>query len=209
MGDAMSKERPIIFSAPMVRALLEGRKTMTRRVVKPQPPLERWGINKPWECSVFEVDGKHYRCPYGSPGDRLWVKESFWKPPFITSGMLRDGADTWPEYVYCADPDGNDEQWKEWGWMKKPSIHMPRWASRITLEITGVKVERVQDISYDDCSREGIPDCIMPPGTPCSICSKPGDLCRIGFKGLWESIHGPGSWERNDWCWVIEFRRLP
>jgi len=165
------KERPILFSGPMVRAILEGRKTQTRRIVKPQPLRDR-GV------MAFN-DGEHpqMRCPYGKPGDRLWVRET-WCP------------DVEPyTFRYKADGDEPLERWR-------PSIHIPRWASRITLEVVSVRVERLQNISEDDALAEGIT--LVERGT------SPVDQ----FNKLWESINGPGSWEANPWVWVVEFKRI-
>lgn len=244
------KERPIIFSAPMVRAILEGRKSMTRRIVKPSVPIvgigepSLWNIGRAdtrmptWEewgpqtgHALFYNDTKDVfaiKCPYGSPGDRLWVRENFWMPPFISELMLREGADTWPEYVYCADPDGYDEQWKEWGWKKKPSIHMPRWASRLTLEITGVRVERMQEISEEDAIKEGaewrdLGRCGL--GFPLSGWSMEHpqhhgyclNTARMAFANFINKLHGGNNWnikkqtslwDANPWVWVIEFKRM-
>lgn len=199
----MSKEKGIIFSAPMVRAILEGRKSMTRRIVKFNDSGRVKLNGKQWHIEDPDaING----CPYGTAGSTLWVREKF---DFFPCGM------TSCEIFYWADgssqkriPPNDYNTYLYPNERVRPSIHMPRWASRITLEIVSVRVERVKEISYDDCSREGIPDCIMPPGTPCTVCSKPGDVCRIGFMGLWESIHGEGSWEQNPWVWVIEFGRI-
>jgi hypothetical protein len=179
----------------MVRAILEGRKTQTRRAVK--------GVVDPDEIEVLGDSGEAFmhsnactsfcdyacggavlKCPYGIPGDRLWVKETFWK--HTQTGIVRyaDGA--------------NDASWKETGWKKVSSIHMPRRYSRITLEITGVRVERLQEISEADAAAEG-----CEPALPVSdkrwVC---------GYSRLWESINGKGSWSLNPWVWVIEFKRV-
>ncbi len=229
------KNRPILFSAPMVRAILEGRKTMTRRVMRIQPseqwsPAEYGDIHKMragdfvlrhgeplvvgWgPCSADGEEG--YSCPYGQPGDRLWLRET-WCHAW-------DGErDCWtdPErYYYRADgvevvdEDGDDRS--PW----KPSIHMPRRASRITLEVTGVRVERLQEISYEDSIAEGI-------GNMASLCDEmdpswrniAGETTEVvarrlrwpqrEFKNLWTSINGAGSWEANPWVWVVEFQRM-
>lgn len=150
------KDRPILFSAPMVRAILEGRKTQTRRAVN--------GVADPDEIEVLGDSGEAFmhsgacesfcdyacggavlKCPYGIPGDRLWVKETFWKHK--QTSFVR--------HADCA----SDASWKEKGWRKVPSIHMPRWASRITLEIADVRVERLQDISEADAVAEGLDPC--------------------------------------------------
>jgi hypothetical protein len=187
------KERPILFSAPMVRAILAGTKTQTRRICKGQRELS---------CvHDFQLD----RCPYGVPGDRLWVRE--------THGDCTPGADaltgtTWERPWYRADADaygllGHDGEGpvyvEDVKWC--PSIHMPRSLSRITLEITGVRVERLQEISAEDARAEG---CNTPhvPGSG-TVLSR-----QTEFMLLWESINGPRSWDANPWVWVVEFRRI-
>lgn len=124
-------------------------------------------------------------CPYGQPGDRLWVRET-WAP--VPSGPCRPDNPV----MYAATVE------KPHIWTWKPSIHMPRWASRITLEVTGVRVERLQDISNADCWAEGM----------CDDNNPEQKLNRRWFSELWESINGPGSWEQNPWVWVVEFRRV-
>lgn len=203
------KERPILFSAEMVRAILEGRKSQTRRVIKPQPPA--YDINElhggelskraPYDIEDeeqriygwgFQDDcGGYYKFPYGKVGDRLWVRETFCRsrnntfyradyPAFEKPNELSDSWDWAP---------GSGERWT-------PSIHMNRRYSRITLEITGVRVERLQDISEQDAIAEGVSRRALDP------------WYRTAFIRLWESINGPDSWAANPWVWVIEFRRL-
>jgi len=174
------KERPILFSGPMVRAILEGRKTQTRRVVKPQP------AHIPGIGTVLNIDTITGRaCPYGNPGDRLWVREAWAHRRW----MLGDASPN-PTTVYRAD--GEDlKGCARW----RPSIHMPRWASRIALEVVSVRVERLQDISEEDAKAEGI-DWVI------------GYRSRIPlFSALWERINGLGSWNANHWVWVVEFKR--
>lgn len=247
------KERPILFSGPMVRAILDGRKTQTRRIVKPNhlEMVEAVLVtNGQW---VFETLDYSLTTPYGKPGDSLWVRESW-----------RIGA--WNEYgEFCIDYIADNSARKEWlrcydgdmferlqmqstddcdksdikmvdgGWTWKPgespcrvrpSIHMPRWASRITLDITGVRVERLQDISKEDAMAEGlkcltkdlptykygIPDRDELPGN--DDFGWPWEEWKVdprkSYKTLWEKINGPGSWDTNPWVWVIEFSvRLP
>ena len=180
------KERGIIFTGEMVRAILDGRKTQTRRVVKHIPDL---GSPDMW-CKKIEIvnqicgDFKRY-CPYGQPGDRLWVRETWapW-PELWTRSDIRDQS---PLYRAERPFVGNDVKWR-------PSNHMPRWASRINLEITDVRVERVQDITDEDALEEGVdPDGYIP---------------RTQFEALWNSIYekrGHG-WDKNPWVWVIEFK---
>jgi len=190
----MSRERPILFNGDMVRAILEGRKTMTRRVMKHQPG-EVTAVGRP----LFFQDGDTGRrvspkCPYGQPGDHLWVRETFADEAGDTRKYLGD------HIYYRADGDGVDLQDGFW----TPSIHMPRWASRITLEVTGVRVERLQDISEEDAQAEGAEPKLCT-GYPYH---NPPSTHTNGFCQLWESINGPGSWDANPWVWVVEFRRL-
>jgi hypothetical protein len=197
------KEHPILFSAPMVRALLDGSKTQTRRVVKPQPEAEHggepyWFVGgyRAWRargCTDSIRSGSHNEiaCPYGKPADRLWVRETH--------------MDLGACYLYRADAAAEQERAivaprQPW----RPAIHMPRAASRITLEITGVRVERLQDISPEDCWAEGIQE-MRDAG------DENGELrgsVRQDYQALWESINGPGSWDANPWVWVVEFKRL-
>jgi hypothetical protein len=201
------KEYPIPFTGEMVRAILDGRKTMTRRTsgldeINENPSA--WGF-----VEMFEVGSELYahfghmehsgirtiRCPYGKPGDRLWVKETF---SWVGNGhSLRDleflrSAET-PKLVYRASVEQSD-RWH-------PSLHMPRWASRITLEIVSVRIERLNDISEDDAFHEGCEPWTIegPAGYELSYVEE--------FAQLWESINGKGSWSKNDWVWVIEFKK--
>jgi len=198
----------------MVRALLEGRKTQTRRVVKQLQGMDPAdvrlartqggypdGVRPVWECDFCEPDIFSTPCPYGQPGDRLWVRETWQSVPF---GPHRD----WPG---C--PDLRPQKPSEWNrtavviWRAdgempgseiwRPSIHMPRWASRITLEITGVRVERVQEISEADMYAEGLDR--APYGDPSA-----------GFQVLWDEINGSRGygWASNPWVWVLEFQRV-
>lgn len=176
------KERPILFSAPMVRALLDGSKTQTRRVVKPrhlaQIDLSRGGCVANWSKPM----------PYGQPGDRLWVREAFAR----IDGQTRP----WIETDYRATYQHGDRLGDTLGIKKrwKPSIHMPRHASRITLDVAGVRVERLNDISEADALAEGITH---------STLNDP----RVEYRWLWESINGPESWAANPWVWVICFKK--
>lgn len=220
-------EKPTLFSGAMVRAIINGTKTQTRRIVKPEPVLDSSLISGP----TGVVDGKEVgvvrrnhliwpakhgchtdfhqgirwienRCPYGQPSDRIWVRENGWEPPLITSKMLREGADTWPKYAYDAD-DIDHAFYKEMGWKRRPSIHMPRWASRLTLEIVSVRVERLQNISTDDAEAEGAIRWWNEQPTPREIVHP-----KRAYQNLWESINGEGSWAANPWVWVVEFRKV-
>lgn len=183
--------RPILFSAPMVRALLDGSKSQTRRVVKRSDEwpvtavkavvLETRGTAMAVDAGRFAY-GPEIKCPYGQPGDRLWVRETW----------IDASSDLHSCVIYRADGDEQacGEPWK-------PSIFMPRWASRIALEITGVRVERLQNISRGDAMGEGCPFPNM----------AQGDDPRQWYADLWGQINGPGSWDANPWVWVVEFKR--
>lgn len=194
------KERPIIFSAPMVRATLTGAKTQTRRVAKPVHHPDFGNLYTPGAL-VLEHEPKHVierACPYGQPGDRLYVRETFSGANY-NEGPPRDWVVDSPVWYWA---DGNPQHGD---WTKpKPGIHMPRWASRITLEVTSVRVERLREISEADAISEGVrvhPDHY---GKPRTSIYNPVQA----YRDLWESINGPGSWELNQWVWVVEFRRL-
>lgn len=224
----------MIFNGEMVRAILDGRKTQTRRIMKTQPSdgfhptnngydldlnahwytpgvVDKNGYLQPAKKDVFGVadENEGYACPFGAVGDRIWVREAF-QGPLVSEELLEEyraypekfenpeyceyAADGGPRPEYC-DLDDNLRH----GW--RPSIHMPRWASRITLEITGVRVERLRDLSEDDAKSEGI--------TPSSGGVLPGWEYRINFRDLWMSIYGADNWEANPWVWVIEFKVVP
>ncbi len=198
------KERPILFSAPMVRALLAGTKTQTRRGVKGFLPCrpefnEERGL---WEIYNGDSVAATLRCPYGQPGDRLWVRENGWQRPFRSARDMREGADTWPPYEYDAEPVccWEDGELKRLGWKRRPSIHMPRWASRILLEVTAVRVERLQDISATDAIAEGLSTRLREHDAVCHLLDQ--------YRDLWESINGPESWDANPFVWVVEFKRV-
>jgi len=188
----MSKERPILFTGPMVRAILDGSKTQTRRLVKEWSP--RPGGGKMPADVEYLADFTCYRssCPYGQPGDRLWVREA-WSP------HPQDASVTF----YRATVEA-EQGFPVWSGPWIPSIHMPRRASRITLEITGVRVERLQDITDDGAEDEGTRQWAADTQRDGN---KWPNIVRA-FQGLWESINGPGSWDQNPWVWVIEFKRI-
>lgn len=231
------KERPILFNADMVRALLDGRKTQTRRILKSQPPegcglievgtfapivIDRKGEQQPGPDTfgAFSEDGEWgLKCPYGQPGDRLWVREAFQGPLVDGEEMEKDPSyfknmSRYKNPKHCAyrasgdsceyvDPDGDlIQRWR-------PSIHMPRWASRITLEIVSVRVERLKSISKTDAEAEGVErhgdswrDYTHP--TECHFALD----ARTSFATLWKSINGVDSWNGNPWVWVVEFKRM-
>ena len=148
-------------------------------------------------------------CPLGKAGDRLWVRENGWERPDRTRKQMREGADTWAPYYYdadgicVADIDG-------FGFKRRPSIHMPRWASRITLEITAIRVERLQEISEEDAEAEGVYEHLREPQVECDgqVWHFPDASFVRGYISVWESIHGPGSWAANPFVWVLEFKRV-
>ena len=210
------KERPIVFSDEMVRAILEGRKTMTRRVVKSEflpssvtewkfDPARGWvGIGDVGMCNGARGEIHLMECPYGVPGDRLWVKETFRSHP-EDEAM---GEHRPVEYAAtpCVGCDGFD------GIRWTPALFMPRWASRITLEIVSVRVERVQDISDADCEAEGVRCNRTIGGWDCDGFA----FAKDAFKNLWDTIYAKNTeykWDANPWVWVIEFKvadvRLP
>ena len=189
---------------------------MTRRVVKPQPdlPAHEWHAMRGSGLSErhyfwtdgFPVNDKFVSecCPYGVPGDRLWVKESYrlerkWDS-YSPGDVL---ADIPPAVWYEADERQGPIESSPWGKLR-PSIHMPRKLSRILLEIESVKVERVQDISEEDAKAEGVPQELLDEHPE----PQPLGRYRVAFANLWDSIHGPGAWARNDWGWAIKFRRV-
>nr|WP_284076365.1 hypothetical protein [Herbaspirillum aquaticum] len=187
------KERPILFSAPMVRAILAGDKTQTRRIAKDVRHPDLGNVYAPGAL-VLEREPQHVierACPYGRPGDRLWVRETWGYNP-DHPGM------PW-HACYRADP-GMEYDGIKW----KPSIHMPRAACRIKLEITGVRVERLQDISDFDAEDEGT-------RIWAAEVQKNGNKfssIRSAWQAMWESINGSDSWQANPWVWVVEFRRI-
>lgn len=198
-------ERPIFFSVPEVRAILEGRKTMTRRVIKRNRLREPTSETE--DSRGLIVGGDAYPvarlCPYGQPGDRLWVRETWdfrsWDVGRVRIAYAADGKQIdatppagWNPTIY------NYERWR-------PSIHMPRWASRILLEVVSVRVERVQDISEEDAKAEGMG---MDYDGPYSF--RQGFNYRGGFMGPWDSSNAKRGhgWDANPWAWVIEFKRI-
>lgn len=201
------KERPILMSGPMVRAIFAGTKTQTRRAVKPQPsilgdnggPLLRIIPSLlPNRGDLFDAqyhldNPRAIACPYGVPGDRLWVRETF-SPVDAHLPMEQRRA------VYAADYTAEDAPFIAWKWT--PSIHMPRWASRLTLEITAVRVERLRDISEADIEAEGITT-----GLPPCLPILRSAVLRDGWEKIWKETVGVESWNANPWAWVIEFKR--
>ncbi|EAW0366502.1 hypothetical protein FGJ50_07025 [Salmonella enterica] len=202
------KERGMIFNAEMVRAILDGRKTQTRRPIKWKQTrftemAERDdGSLWPWAEDCERGGDIWFACPYGEIGDRILVRETFRvhsRATDVATLVYRASVrNSWTEQTHrvpvavCNKP-ATPEKWT-------PSIHMPRWASRITLEITDVRVERLRDLSEEDAKSEGI--------IPSAGGVLPGWEYRINFRDLWMDIYGTDNWEANPWVWVIEFKRV-
>lgn len=232
------KDRPILFSAPMVRAILAGHKTQTRRLVKVGDTIEerddgtRWPYFTTW---THGDDGSPWAsCPYGTPGDRLWVRETH----AIAGQLVAYDADGWCGAVCddggggrlriphgfvsttgsdairrgCADKNGARFGMGRFGGRWRPSIHMPRRASRITLEVTAVRVERLQEISEDDAQAEGVDRYAAACDHPRFGCDEIGCLGvthRASYAALWDDINGDrAAWASNPWVWVVEFKRV-
>ena len=209
MSREPSRERPILFSAPMVRALLAGTKTQTRRVAKIDDVANgkpvQWVSVAPCTTGIMEV-----RCPYGEPGDLVYARET-WAAPHAYDHLPPRLIPQDARIHYAATEERGGLLWR-------PSIHMPRWASRITLDITVVRVERLQEISEADAMAEGVHGYPFRPDDGWPLCTgymvgaddgattlhpKPQDPYRL----LWEQINGRGSWDANPFVWVLEFRR--
>lgn len=210
------KERPILFSGPMVRAILEGRKTMTRRVVKLRYGADVVVTNgQVWKPARVDYAG-YVDCPYGQVGDRLWVREAFSGPHCMdaSDGCKAVPPSKWGDCSriwYWADGNMTEGDWTR----PRPSIHMPRWASRILLEIVAVRVERLQDISEADAQAEGVERVVAGVGWRryCDPDSEevgvpPCGDARRSFRSLWKFINGDESWNANPWVWVVEFKRV-
>ena len=199
------KEHPILFNTENVRAILDGRKAQTRRVIKSQPPASyhspieivdaMWGFLKPSQGDLPHI----ITCPYGQAGDRLWVRET-WNVGYEYDALSPSGLWNHPQVYYIAD----DLRGIALIGKTRPSIFMPRWASRITLEITEVRVERLQEISINDCKNEGIKDRVTKVGNDWL-----SDAI-VQFRELWDSLNAKRGygWEVNPWVWVVLFRRL-
>jgi len=189
------KEYPIIFNTEMVQAILDGSKTQTRRVMKPQPkhlPVS-WGCVGGKGFGFFDAEWNPVKCPYGQVGDsRLWVRETWYC-----------ATDKKTLLGYKADGDYPHDCF----YMIRPSIHMPRKYSRITLEITDIRVERVQDITEDDADAEGVP-ILEPDDFP--VAGATYGISRQRFVHLWDSINAKRGygWYVNPWVWVIEFKEI-
>lgn len=234
-------ERGMIFNSEMVRAILDGRKTQTRREVKLNLDIACLATTYDWAASLA---ANHYQglteeqiqqkaeslrgvihpvilgngqmvsiiCPHGKPGDRIWVRETF-----CPVDDTQYGGEKWVDYratpkFEASHPAGwdcapNDAEALKW----RPSIHMPRWASRILLEITDVRVGQLNAISEEDATAEGVPPAGgLLPDYPGTFLTPKGDFAtaKVAFQRLWESIYGEESWKANGWVWVISFKRV-
>lgn len=208
------KERGILFSAPMVRALLDGTKTQTRRAIKPQPandPAKHHPIapyltsTGSWNWVLAATGhgvGDPFPCPCGVPGNRLWVREA-WRCGKIADQFPPSELDP---HVVWYEADG--EPPAATNGKLRPGMFMPRWASRLTLEVTGVRVERLQSISEADAMAEGArcADEVTGREVLFTSASKAGSF-RLHYRDIWTQINGDGSWDANPWVWVISFRR--
>ncbi|WP_241575138.1 hypothetical protein [Rosenbergiella nectarea] len=239
------KERGIIFNGEMVRAILDGRKTQTRRIISPQPELTE-GSGFSWKGALFGAGSDdretnrnfaHCRCPFGKVGDRLYVRETWGvvSYSFDDDGLMTDWIPDRPakaihelpygrgyyngHAIYAADGDftwGDDDGGGDGRSCWNPSIHMPKAASRITLEITDIRVERLNHISEQDAAAEGVGSAVwfaakgVPENEWTSLgefgAQKPSHINR--FASLWESIYGQDSWQSNPFVWVVEFKRV-
>jgi hypothetical protein len=218
------KERPILFSAPMVKAIIAGHKTQTRRVVKPSayqkryvkgswgkrvPTMKEWNLMAGDAQTAIKVSAGKYECPYGQPGERLWVRET-WACRAKIERVL--GVCYRADEVTISYPDRIMELAKigtRYAGNWRPSIFMPRWASRITLEIAEVRVERVQDISEADAKAEGMASVRDEWMGACGDFDETLTHKQL-YEILWDSINGKAHpWSSNPWVWVVGFRKLP
>lgn len=214
------KERPILLNAEMVRAVLDGRKTQTRRMLTPRQLKMIDAAASIGECYPLESVHQHensqsyYRewCPFGAVGDRLWVRETF---AALACGSYEPEKPSWSGSCQEARYRATDRladlsaDIRGYGW--RPSIHMPRWASRITLEITGVRVERLKDISAEDVTAEGIKtlgESMWGPQWWLDAPQAAINDAQLQFSIIWSKIYGEENWRANPWVWVIEFKRL-
>jgi hypothetical protein len=225
------KEHPILFKGEMIRAIIAGQKSQTRRAMRNQvvsPGIVQ--LARPGYCEIVNEHGVQipgFHCPYGQPGDQLWVREA-WSVEMLSAYGTKDGYHSNYALRYKADlsereievlpgePDPYIKLYENQRFDWRPSIHMPRLASRITLEITGVRVERLQDINEEDAKAEGVERTVTGDGwrrysddpeqesaglTPCASAIN-------SYQSLWSAINGDDSWNANPWVWVVEFKRV-
>ncbi len=219
MRQVERKAKPILFTGPNVVKIMRGLKTQTRRIMNNPEyygcPTGDCPHQNAKECyAAMNWAGVLVDAPF-KVGDFLWVRETWWEIPEPSEKQLRDGADTWPKVAYNADESEiSREQNREMGWKLRPSIFMPRWASRVTLEVTQVRAERVGDISEEDAQAEGVEE------ADCEFCADlqgaAGKRCNCGegywenFKILWDSINKKPScrFADNPYVWAYTFRRI-
>jgi len=233
------RERPILFSEAEVLATLAGRKTQLRRVVNPQPPADAeavganscegpegpawfwWKGNRDernfWPPTTGGANSIH--CPFGQPGDQMWLRETWalvhnweedgiddWEGAIPKDRPISPSAQVWHKAGHLRSSDTVEDRGFRW----RPSIHMPRWASRLTLEITNIRVERVQEISEEDARAEGV----LGESVECDVAADPpGQIAfvtryRQPYMRLWDSINGVGSWVSDPWVWAITFKAV-
>lgn len=200
----MAKQTGLIFQGWGVRSIFINHKTMTRRTrglksINADPDnwiSDGWAFDRPGGIAMFHSRDKNltpqFRCPYGGPGDHLWVREAHWIRPERTPSMMREGASRWPPILYSAD--GDDDFCRKNNWKRGNALYMPRSASRATLELTEVRVERLHDMDDFDCVQEGLDlevDHAMPK-----------------FIEVWDTLNGAGSYNANPWVWVLVFRLI-
>ena len=235
MAKGATQERPILFSGPMVRAILDGRKTQTRRVCKPQPN-GFWDsatnaashIYQPGYLPWWQIGGINHKCPYGKTGDHLWLREAWKTGCNLDKYSPKQIREKYEDAGYRLGDRANGKccpmfylaggEHKRWGdcdiadfgeWGKtRVSIHMPRWASRITLEITDVRIEQLQDITEHDAKSEGVEMGFQFAGFAADRHPAKAVGYKPMFRRLWGEINGPDSWEANPWVWVVEFKRV-
>lgn len=215
------KGTPILFTPENAQKVHEGTKTQTRRIIKSQPNENGailWFREMVEYPGVWLYNGQTFKCPYGTVGDRLWVREAVayreegivaYKAGGSCGAWMGDGAGgrLWIPHGWIQGFSKNDGKYfglSKYGDKWRPSIHMPKWACRTWLELTEVKVERLQDCSSEDAIAEGAADW----EGECELREKRLSAVQLQFAALWESIHDKGSWERNPWVWVLEYKKV-
>lgn len=237
------KETGVIFNDEMVRAILEDRKTQTRRLMKIQPRGEDfqllrvlsttgpkrkegkfyWALLSEDGLNILESDRRYFDCPYGQVGDRIYVREACYLfGRWTRNGLTKNGRQKWKFLISpcksvvfekpknIAQRSARDGFDGDYGFKYTPGMHMPRWASRITLEITDIRVERLQDISEADANAEGLFSSGWSPSfnDPDNSSFADSVSAKEGFTALWDSIYGPESWAANPWVWAIEYKKV-
>jgi hypothetical protein len=206
------RELPILFSAPMVQALINGMKTQTRRVMKPQPVKN--GSFYEWAGAGWSNDGPltpvpghslSERCPYGKPGDILWVRETLMQEGEL--GIKYKADNCWINEDLI--PDDYGPYGGEYSFRTIPNIYMPKWAARIWLKVWEVRIERLQDITEENAKAEGVePYHLADMNSVGESREGPSIAYWAAFADLWQAINGLNSWEANPWVWVVKFKVL-